>query len=265
MAVTTINAGDTLSDSRTTINDNFTAVDLPSGNKTITPTSNNFGLKIDNDGTGNSLYIDTDGNGISINVENNGTESGIYFNQQAVLAASKYALWIYSNAVQVNSGLVFFEQDNASSDQDVVTVQNDGTGDGVFVDQNGDAVAIKVDSESASFAAVQVNGKYPILCTQDITGGYGLKVSRNLGNSSTDLIQLFEEHASESGNVVKIQNAGTGISLYIDQNGTPDASAIRLDGCTGTSTKNPEADAEDGWVKVNIDGTDRYIPWYAAS
>jgi hypothetical protein len=85
-------------------------------------------LEIDNNGTGRCLYAWQIGNGTAIEIDNDGTNHGLYIHQDGVLAASKYGLFVYSNAVQVNSALVNFVQDNASSDKDLLVLQQDGTG-----------------------------------------------------------------------------------------------------------------------------------------
>ena len=90
--------------------------------------------EIYNDGTGNTLSLISYGNGVTQELDNRGTNHGLYLIQGAVLASNKYSLYVYSNAVQVNSPLVKFVQDHASSDQTTLYIDNDGTGYGLIVD-----------------------------------------------------------------------------------------------------------------------------------
>jgi hypothetical protein len=57
----------------------------------------------------------------------------LYIHQDGVLAASKNALYVYSNAVQNASPLAYFLQDNASSDQDLLVLKQDGTGNALNI------------------------------------------------------------------------------------------------------------------------------------
>ena len=69
-----------------------------------------IGLDLENDGTGNAIFvnqdgdgtalnIDNDGNGISLNIDSNSTEKGFYLNVTGQLATSTQGCFIYSNAI----------------------------------------------------------------------------------------------------------------------------------------------------------------------
>lgn len=114
-----------------------------------------------------------------------------------------------------------------------IDIDNDGTGHGIYVQQDGVLGAT-----------------------------HGLYVYTNAAQVTSDLAHFKSDNASSTDIVLRVTNDGTGKALFIDQNGA--ATGIRLDGCTGSSAKNPENDAEDGFIKINIDGTDKYIPYYTA-
>ena len=78
---------------------------------------------------------------------NAGTGQGIYIPQQGVLAADKHGLFVYSNTAIVNSGssLCRINVDNASTTTACIESINDGTGNGIYIDQNGLAQAIALD------------------------------------------------------------------------------------------------------------------------
>lgn len=96
-----------------------------------------------------AVQIDNDANvtGKAVGVTNNGTGDGIDIQQVGVLAESKHGLSIYSNTAQVNAGssLARFTMDNASSNKSATEVVNNGTGNGMYIDQNGLAEAIALD------------------------------------------------------------------------------------------------------------------------
>ena len=63
-------------------------------------------------------------------IQNDGSGLGSYVEQVGVLGASKHALLVYSNAVNVNSdsALIKVHQDNASASEPLIETQNDGSG-----------------------------------------------------------------------------------------------------------------------------------------
>jgi len=131
---------------------------LTSGATVITPTGNAVGILIDNDGTNHGLQITQDG----------------------VLAASDYGLYVYSDAAQVNSPLAYIHQDNASSDQNALSIVNDGTGYGLHIDQNGSEIAALFDTDAASdYIAYFRNAG-------DNANRYGIRVQAGADDASGD-------------------------------------------------------------------------------
>ena len=194
--------------------------------------------------------LDTTNNPICAEINNDGTNHGLYLHQDEVLATNKYGLYVYSNVAQVNSALLFIKSDNASSSAIVSYIINDGTGTALQISQNG--VLALSDYHAVLFIysnAVQVNSPLGL---------------------------FWQDNASSTANVLEMDNDGTGhgliitqngnlatgkYGLYIDNNGTPTDGAgrcIRLDGCTITGTG-----AILGYIAVNIDGTQRAVPYYA--
>jgi len=146
----------------------FTAI-TGTGTATFNDASNATVAEIVNDGTGDGLLITQNGvlasfsyglevysntaqtssdlvtinqaNASStrdvLNFDNAGTGHGIYLNQAGVNATSKNGLYVYSNAAQVNSPLCFMKNDHASSTEEVLKVQQDGTGPAILVVADG--------------------------------------------------------------------------------------------------------------------------------
>ena len=109
---------------------------------------------------------------------------------------------------------MFIEQDNAGDDQPALSIQNDGTGNGIYIDQNGNTIALAIDSEATSIYGMSIKGKFPLQLNQDLSSGYGLQVVRNIAEAgSSELVQFLEQNAASSQSVLSIQNDGTGASL----------------------------------------------------
>lgn len=201
-----------------------------------------------NDGTGIGLRIQQLGNGVCQGIENNGTRHGLYIAQAGVLGSGYNSIYIESNAVQINSYLFRLYQVNASSTAGVASIVNIGTGHGLLISQNG------------VLAASQ----------------HGLYLYSNAIQVNSPLAFLWQVNASSTANVLTITNDGTGhvlymgqngnlatgkYVLYIDNNGTPIdgvGRCIRLDGCTVSGTG-----VILGYIGINVDGTQRAIPYYA--
>lgn len=144
----------------------------------------------------NAVVIDINktgaGGGICVDIDNDGTDHGIYIQQDGVLAASKYALFIYSNAAQINSSLVKLAQNNAASTEVLVTIDNNSSENTIYIDHDSDSAsdiyALKFDCDNAgsgkpggidfgSFSSGEPIFKLPT-DTTDPTGGGGVATGR---------------------------------------------------------------------------------------
>lgn len=101
------------------------------------------------------------------------------------------------SAASTDSPLVYFYNENSGDDQNVLKIINDGTGNGIFIDQNGDGISLNIDSESASHNAITVAAKYGLQITQDISGGRGIYLYRNLNEGGNNpLLDLKDDHTA---------------------------------------------------------------------
>src|SRR3990167_1196931 len=159
--------------------------------------------------TGNALYINNDTNTIAVNIDTEDTSADTL------------------NLDAVNTSGVLFDINltpGAASTAQMINLANTGanasSGIVLAIDQDGAERAIWIDSESTTQYGIQVQGKYPIGATVDITGGYGLEVTRNLNEAGSAYLVLFtEDHTANTSGNTKIQNDGTGNGLFIDQDG----------------------------------------------
>lgn len=126
-------------------------------------------------------------------------------------------------------GIARFHKSGGSGN--VMTVYNDGTGNGLYIDQNGDAIALNIDSESASTNAITVAAKYGIQVTQDISGGRGIYIYRNMNEGGNNpLLDICDDHTAvtqPSTRIVYDGDAGaTSGALYIATTNSNNDNAI---------------------------------------
>jgi len=171
---------------------------------------------IEQDHTGddqNALNIQQDGSGRAVSIANHGPSSGLNIDQNAVLNSSQYGLQVYTNQVQISSPLVRFRSDNTSATSTVLDITNDGTGNGILIDQDGDGIALRIDSEA--------------------TTSYGLVVDMSVARTTANVIHIVDGNAATTANTARIRNEGSGTTLEIDSNGAGEALKIDSEATTG--------------------------------
>ena len=173
-------------------------------------------LEVENSDTGTAVLIDQDGNGVGLNIDSEASsEQSISVNAQFTGSSGKSVLQVRNDAAQTSGrALASFIQNSASSTVYSVEIQNGGTGNGLFVDQNNNGVALNIDSEAATARHLNVEAGSAFT-------GISM-VNFNLDNPSSD------------GNVLNIRNDGTGVGLVIDQNGNGKALNILNDGSSSS-------------------------------
>jgi len=156
--------------------------------------------RITNAGTGYGLYIDQNGNGIPLYTDNAGNVDGIYLNQSGVLSGNRYGIQAYSNAIQTTNGaLLGVRMDNASSSSNAAFIQNDGTGNALFIQQNNQSRAVDIRSTATNIGMLQVYSN-----------------SVHTGTAADAIANFRQDNASATGTVVYVQNDGSGASLDIN-------------------------------------------------
>lgn len=187
--------------------------------------------------TGTVLQIKQDGNGRALNISS--------------VATTQNTMNIYNSAAMTSGdAMVLFGLSNTGSTRPVMWVQNTGIGNGIFLDQNGNGIALNIDSEATTAKVVQIYS--PIAQTQDqiflgfdglaqytgINRGYGklgLQIYRNLASASTSdrLVSFINANAGDDQEVMRIQQDAPATGLFLDQNG--DGIALNIDS-EGTTT-----------------------------
>ena len=126
--------------------------------------------------------------------------------------------------------------DNVASGDIGLQIVNAQATKGLYIDQNGDGDALNIDSEATSNAAARINGKYPLIATQDISSGYAGLFYRNLDEAgSYPLIRIIDEHTSNTQPALQIKQDQAQKSIHIDQNGNQDG--IFIDGKSGVTSR----------------------------
>ena len=110
-------------------------------------TASGPGLTIQNGGTGYALNIDQNGTPTTYAVQ---IEKGAGVQNVRLLdnAQSTGTFWFYrSEDAAVTAGpVMFIEQDSETDDQPALAIQNDGTGNGLLIDMNGNGVGQQIDN-----------------------------------------------------------------------------------------------------------------------
>ena len=169
-------------------------------------------------------------------------------------ATTGNTIWAYRDLASdsTDSPVAFIEQDNAGDDQKALTVQQDGTGDGVLIDQNGAGAGLSVDSEAGAGEDVLTLTNEETVTAQlgDPTQASGTyHFWRNLASATTvsPVMKVMQTNAGDDQPALSVGNDGTGNGIYVDQNGN--GVSINIDS---------EATTANG-ITINLAGTGNAI------
>jgi len=118
--------------------------------------------KIVNDGTGDGLLINQNGDGTALNITTAATTisgAGIFVSQGSTLNNWSSTVEIKTTAEQdsLNAYLLYVTNENASSASRVMAIHNDGTGNGLYINQDGEGIALNIDSEATSASGIYLD------------------------------------------------------------------------------------------------------------
>ena len=215
--------------------------------------------KIVNDGTGTASTWDQNGNGRVIYIDNAGQQEAIVINNSGVIASGQQGIHFYTDAAQTaGNALIEWTMDNASSTIAVQKIQNDGTGNGVFIDQNGNGVALNIDSEATSAASYGIKvytgqGAYPALIGNNDNDHYQIRslaggtashhFYRNYASVDTSAPVVFieQDNSGDDQDALQIQQDGTGEGIRVNQYGeaiAADFNKLSTGGSTAVDIRN---------------------------
>ena len=96
-----------------------------------------------------NLYLHQDGNGNNLYLACNGNGTCVQGVQAKALDTDNSMFRFYDNQIETAArNLIEFKLDNAGSTINLLEVENDGNGKGIFLDQNGNGIGLNIDSES---------------------------------------------------------------------------------------------------------------------
>ena len=223
------------------LSDNYIpSYDLATGKFTwVAKGSGTLDESYDYGGAGVGRQINVDNGSVKL-IHTDTSDHCLEININAVLGATKYGLYVYSNQVQVNSDLVSFIQDNANSTQDVVYVQNDSVAGGrgiVITTQQNTAIYININDVLDE-------------------GHHGIYIRSTQANINADsaLVKIIQDNASSTEPCIEIQNDGSGNIIEATQGYIKIASeyVTTSDGTTGGTGS---AGSGNQYVELNIHGT----------
>jgi len=177
--------------------------------------------------------------------DNDDTHTTVEIRADGVLAASKHALYVISNAVQVNSDLVKIFQMNAGSSESCLYTINDGTGDNVIISQGGildaskhalyiysnvaqtnaELVNIHLDDPTSTQEVIRIrndgqgHGIAISQTTENTANQYALSVRSEAQQNTSPLSHFHQDHVSSDQSAIAIDNDGTGSGMFISQDG----------------------------------------------
>ena len=199
-------------------------------------TNNPIGLEVINAGTGNGVFVDQDGNGIALNIDSEATTADVLNIAPTVLTTGialdiadadalttgKIARFASDSADTSVRNLVEIINDNtAATSATGLLVQQDSTVSGVFVDQNGNGIALNIDSEATTADVVSI-------APTVLTAGIALDIADADALTGGKIARFASDSADTSArNLVEITNdntAATGaIPLRLQQDSTAEA------------------------------------------
>lgn len=193
-------------------------------------TNNPVGAAFTNAGTNSGITLaqtGSPGSNGAVRVTNSGGGRTLYLRQEGEVATNDRGLFVLSDQVtQSSSGsrLVEFKEDTTASTIDVLHLYNDGTGRSLFIDNNNSGRSIDDDQDVTN--ANWSNGSVRITATSVVNdaatytkSGSIFELTSNVTETSgtiTDsavVMDINQTHADATGNVIDIQNSGTGQTI----------------------------------------------------
>jgi hypothetical protein len=150
-------------------------------------------------------------------------------------------------SIQKSTGEVGIGTTSPGAKLEVQTSTSDNAG-AILVDANetGGYYALEVDAESTSNPAAYIHG-YGTLLEQDVTSGYGLKVTRDIAEGgSNPLVDIHDDNTSNTQTSLKVRQDGTG-DLVNFLTGSTEVVTIDNAGQLGVGTSSPNE-------KITIEG-----------
>ena len=232
------------------------------------------GLLITNNSTGKGIFINQDGEQVALEIDHEGTTANaVEINSEATSGevvhitanalTNGHGLQVSTSASQTSAfRLVEFIGTHSSNAGDILKITqnggsatgkginllNEGTGNGLFIDQDGNGIAFRIDSETSSQSSIGIqttgtSGDGINISGDSWTSAQGIEIVSSGASFTGDVFKGQISDSESSGKGLHILNVGNGNSIFIDQDGNL-GSAITIDS---------EADSADTF-DINADG-----------
>lgn len=226
---------------------------------------------------------DTTNNPVAVTVSNTGTGDNLVVNTNALVSKSDGTLGVGTattsakiDAVVANTantkGLEV-NQNDTTNNPNAVDVNNTGTGKGLFLNQDGNGVALDIDSEATTQSSINVNSvatsaNVVRIVADSLTSQGIMRLTSNSADTSTRfLFSLVNDNTAAVNTIpVRLTQDAANEVLNLDQNAA--SSFINFEGTEGATTTDPvsthpTAGTIQKWIQIEINGTKYWLPAYS--
>jgi hypothetical protein len=221
--------------------------------------ANSVNVEFQNEGTSNNLLLDQNGNGTALFIDTEATTANTFNISAIAVTTGEIISCVDANALTTGKMLRLISDSADTSSRELVRIANDNTlatgarslylqqdstADGQFIDQNGDGIALNIDTEATtadginiSVSSMTTGNCINIADANGLTTGSILNLSSNSSSTSTrNLVSIVNDNTLATGTkCLKITQDSTGNGIYIDQNGNGIALNIDTEATTSNT------------------------------
>ena len=188
-------------------------------------------------GTASITATTNDGAAAALNATQSGTGRGFQVARTVASATRAMADFVQLHASGGTSPAVHIQQTTTASD--ALRITSDGatskfavTGTGqVTINQDTNTYALYIDSESTGYESISIRAKWGMYISQDIGGGYGMHITRNLNEAgSSPLVTINSDHTANTQPALHVKQDGAGYGINITQTAASTALNIAQSG-----------------------------------
>ena len=168
-------------------------------------------LYINQDANAHGLYLDTEAT----------TANGIYVDADALTTGRAARFSSDSSSTGTREMVLINNSNSGATGTTVLKVQQTAPQTALLIDQNANGVALSIDNDSTTTASFYMTSKYGMQIVQDISGGKAARFERNIAEAGSEaLVEIIDDHTSNTQPALKIQQDGTGAALLFENSDT---------------------------------------------
>jgi len=194
-----------------------------------------YGIEIQSAATTNTQYglqVVTGAGATAANIQYSGNE----FIRLGMHNEAGGTSWFYRNlaAADTAGAVVFIEQDNAADDQRALNIQNDGTGEALYIIQNAESESIFISSLALTSAVFQLyaentDGNIFEIRSEGVHTDTSNAVMRLASSDLAHQATMFLTSQAGTGTGIRVDQNGAGIGLLIDHDDTGTNPSLKID------------------------------------